>query len=90
MRYAVCVASLCAVVLSVPSFGLDIPKLINYQGMLTDDVGSPLTDTVSMTFQIWTDSVSGVWNRQKMGGDPFRGPSCQRFVQRDAWKGEFS
>jgi hypothetical protein len=36
----------------------DIPKLINYQGMLTDDGGNPLNDTVSMIFKIYNDSLS--------------------------------
>jgi hypothetical protein len=33
----------------------EIPHLINYQGMLTDDSGSPLTDTVDITFVIYDD-----------------------------------
>jgi hypothetical protein len=33
----------------------DIPKLINYQGMLTDDSGGPLTDTLDITFIIYDD-----------------------------------
>ncbi len=32
-----------------------IPHLINYQGMLTDNSGSPLTDTVDITFIIYDD-----------------------------------
>ena len=36
----------------------DIPKLINYQGMLTDAGGTPLTDTVSITFKIYNDSTA--------------------------------
>jgi len=32
-----------------------IPKMINYQGMLTDNSGSPLTDTVDITFIIYDD-----------------------------------
>jgi hypothetical protein len=35
----------------------DVPKLINYQGMLTDD-GTPLTDTLDITFKIFNDSLS--------------------------------
>jgi hypothetical protein len=50
------------VLLSVLTFSIspcraEIPKLINYQGMLTDD-GSPLTDTLDITFKIYNDSVS--------------------------------
>lgn len=36
----------------------DIPKLINYQGMLTDDGGNPLNETVNITFKIYNDSLS--------------------------------
>jgi hypothetical protein len=36
----------------------DIPKLINYQGMLTDDEGNPLNETVNITFKIYIDSTS--------------------------------
>jgi hypothetical protein len=36
----------------------DIPKLINYQGMLTDDGGNPLNETVSITFKLYNDSLS--------------------------------
>jgi hypothetical protein len=48
------------VLLSVLTFSIspcraEIPKLINYQGMLTDDSGSPLTDTVDVTFIIYDD-----------------------------------
>ncbi len=38
--------------------GKVIPWHINYQGYLTDISGSPITDTLSMTFSIW-DSPSG-------------------------------
>jgi hypothetical protein len=48
----------CVFVFCWVSSKADIPKLINYQGMLTDVGGTPLTDTISITFQIWTDSVS--------------------------------
>jgi hypothetical protein len=37
----------------------DIPKLINYQGMLTDDAGYPLTDTVSINFKIYNAPSGG-------------------------------
>ena len=36
-----------------------IPKMINYQGMLTDNAGHPLTDTVSITFKIYDDASGG-------------------------------
>jgi hypothetical protein len=52
---AVCIAML--VCLTGASLS-DIPKLINYQGMLTDDLGNPLNGTVSITFRIYSDSLS--------------------------------
>jgi hypothetical protein len=42
----------------------DVPGLISYQGMLTDDDGVALDTTVSMTFTIYIDSTGPnfVWN----------------------------
>jgi hypothetical protein len=42
----------------------DVPGLISYQGMLTDDSGVALDTTVSMTFTIYIDSTGPnfVWN----------------------------
>jgi hypothetical protein len=37
----------------------DIPKLINYQGMLTDDSGNPLTGSYSITFKIYNAESDG-------------------------------
>jgi hypothetical protein len=36
----------------------EIPQLINYQGMLTDNGGNPLNETVSITFKLYNDSLS--------------------------------
>lgn len=36
-----------------------IPHLINYQGMLTDNSGTPLTGSYNLTFRIYTDSTGG-------------------------------
>jgi hypothetical protein len=36
----------------------EIPKLINYQGMLTDDEGTPLDGPFNMIFRIYTDPTS--------------------------------
>jgi microcystin-dependent protein len=38
---------------------LVVPWHVNYQGYLTDDVGNPTNDTLSMTFRIYTDSTGG-------------------------------
>ena len=34
-----------------------VPKMLNYQGYLTDTLGSPVTDNLDMTFKIF-DAVS--------------------------------
>ena len=47
-----------------PAGVLVVPWHINYQGYLTDDVGNPINDTLSMTFGIWDDPGVGseLWN----------------------------
>lgn len=37
----------------------DAPRMINYQGHLADFLGEPLDTTVSITFTIYDDSISG-------------------------------
>lgn len=37
----------------------EIPKMINYQGMLTDDSGNPITDTLDMEFRIYNSETNG-------------------------------
>ncbi len=36
-----------------------VPKVLNYQGYLTDTLGIPINDTVSMRFQIYDAEISG-------------------------------
>jgi len=36
-----------------------VPSLINYQGVLKDSLGVPITDTPAMKFSIWNDSIGG-------------------------------
>ena len=36
-----------------------IPKMINYQGMLTDNSGTPLTDTVNIIYKIYDNPTGG-------------------------------
>ena len=48
----------CAFTLGWVSTQADIPKLINYQGMLTDDAGEPINGTPDLTFRIY-DAPSG-------------------------------
>ncbi len=46
-----------------------IPKMINYQGMLTDNTGTPLTGSYNLTFKIWTDTTGGssLWTETQNG-----------------------
>jgi hypothetical protein len=69
MKYAVCIMSLWAFLFCTPSFGADIPKLINYQGMLTDDEGNPLTGSFDLTFYIYDDTTGGdlKWSETQNG-----------------------
>jgi len=50
---------LCVVLLSPACFAANIPQLINYQGMLTDDSGNPITDTLDIEFKIYDSETSG-------------------------------
>ena len=36
-----------------------IPHVINYQGMLTDDLGTPITDNLDLTFRIFDAATNG-------------------------------
>jgi len=38
----------------------EIPHQINYQGLLTDDDGTPLAGTYDLTFTIYSDTLAGV------------------------------
>jgi hypothetical protein len=46
-----------------------IPHLINYQGMLTDNSGTPLSGSYNLTFKIWTDTTAGssLWTETQNG-----------------------
>jgi hypothetical protein len=37
----------------------EIPRMINYQGMLTDDLGDPITDTLDLEFRIYNSETYG-------------------------------
>jgi hypothetical protein len=53
------VLCLIASVLMTGASVAEIPKLINYQGMLTDDSGIPLTGSYSITFKIYNAESDG-------------------------------
>jgi len=49
--------------------GAATPRLINYQGILTDESGSPLSGTYQLTFSIYPDSAqatSALWGEQHL------------------------
>ena len=41
------------------SGGRSVPKMLNYQGYLTDTLGSPIDDTLDMTFKIFDAATLG-------------------------------
>jgi hypothetical protein len=58
-----------AFVISTSPCRADIPHLINYQGMLTDNGGEPLNGTFDLTFRIFNDSTDGTlkWAETQYG-----------------------
>ncbi|MFC1877865.1 hypothetical protein ACFL2E_11455 [Thermodesulfobacteriota bacterium] len=44
-----------------------IPEMINYQGYLTDDTGTPITDSVNMSFSLFSSPSGGsaLWSESK-------------------------
>jgi hypothetical protein len=69
MRRLAIVECLAALVFLVSAGLADIPKLINYQGMLTDDSGNPLTGSYDLTFYIYDDTTGGEleWSETQSG-----------------------
>ncbi|HEX7402017.1 MAG TPA: hypothetical protein VF369_07545, partial [candidate division Zixibacteria bacterium] len=64
MRIAFILSALAAVAVGMLVFwgsyaSAAIPHLINYQGMLTDNSGTPLNGTYSITFKIYNDPSAG-------------------------------
>jgi len=47
------------VFLMLPGIGQAIPQLMNYQGLLTDDSGTPITATTTVEFRIWDSPAGG-------------------------------
>ena len=45
----------------------NVPQLINYQGVLLDDVGDPVTTPVNVIFAIWNAETDGdsLWSEQQ-------------------------
>jgi hypothetical protein len=61
--------TLAWVLLSFSTATAEIPKLINYQGMLTNDGGNPLTGSYDLTFYIYDDTTGGdlKWSETQNG-----------------------
>jgi hypothetical protein len=57
-RFTVVVCLAALVFLTGGGFA-DIPKLINYQGMLTNEFGDPLTGFYNLSFYIYDDTTGG-------------------------------
>lgn len=88
--------------LAIPSNGFgDVPQQINYQGYLTDDLGSPQDNSYGMVFAIydvssggaalWSESqtvtvVSGIYN-VKIGQDPGGNPFPTDLFDGQRWLG---
>jgi hypothetical protein len=53
------IAVLIMVYASFDTAGAEVPRMIQYQGRLTDDAGSPLDTTVELKFRIYHDSTGG-------------------------------
>lgn len=74
MKKLLIVLALGAIVVSVLVFSgysvkAAIPHLINYQGMLTDNSGTPLTGSYNLTFEIYDDTTAGnlEWSEPQTG-----------------------
>ncbi len=68
MRAIFSVVLLSAVILSTAALAA-VPGQISYQGTLTDAYGAALDTTISMTFNIYSDSTgtSSIWTETQMG-----------------------
>jgi hypothetical protein len=62
--------SVLIILVFLASFSLaEIPKMINYQGMLTDNSGNPLSGPHNLTFRIYDDTTGGnlKWSETQNG-----------------------
>ncbi len=69
MNRFICLTSLILLVFLAGLSLAGIPKMINYQGMLTDNSGTPLSGPYNLTFKIWTDTTGGssLWTETQNG-----------------------
>ena len=70
MRKLLLVVPVFLVMLAFTPCRCEIPKLINYQGMLTDDSGTPLSGPHNLTFRIYDDTTGAgtlQWSETQSG-----------------------
>ena len=58
MRRSTLLAVVLPILLVSPVFA-EVPERMNFQGRLTDTLGSPLSGSFDLTFRIYDDSVAG-------------------------------
>jgi hypothetical protein len=59
MKKVLFLMGMCLYVSFSVGFAADVPKTINYQGMLTDNDGNPVTGSHNLAFRIWNHPTSG-------------------------------
>lgn len=59
MKKVLILMGICLLILTSSGFGAGVPRTMNYQGMLTDDEGNPLTGSHNLVFRIWNHPTSG-------------------------------
>jgi hypothetical protein len=72
MKPFVTVLSVLAILLLAAVSTADVPRLINYQGILTDSGGQPVDGSHDLTFKIYPDSgaaTPALWTEQHLGVD---------------------
>jgi hypothetical protein len=64
---AFCLSAAVILLGAVVTAQADVPQLINYQGILLDSDGDPVTTTVDVIFAIWTAEVDGdsLWSEEQ-------------------------
>lgn len=71
MKRHVCLLAVAAAIVAVMSAGAEAaPRLINYQGVITDTSGQPLDGTHDLIFRIYPDSIPGtdpLWEEAHSG-----------------------
>lgn len=103
-RLKIIVTFLCIFVLMavmpINGFG-EVPQQFNFQGYLTDNLGSPLNDDYEMVFSVYNDqsSVTALWQEEQLvtvtngnygvniGQDPIGNPFPSNLFEGERWLG---